>query len=306
VLNENLTEYAGMPVRDYEPEKGLKNASGVAYRVRIGWEESDEGVAWVDRFADLLKDPGAKQLKAFIVGAWEDTSSNDTTSIIEALAAARDTLVSLKHLFFGDIISEECEISWINHGDFSPILEAYPGLEDLTIRGGTGLSLGRARHQNLKSLTIQTGGLPPSVIHDVANADFPNLEHLELWLGEPNYGGDATVEDLAPLLSGAKFPRLKYLGLKDSVIEDEIAGVVANAPIVSRLETLDLSLGQLGDDGARALLSSPAIRKLKRLDLHYHFISDELVKQLQSMGIEVDVSEKQEESRWGRFIAVSE
>jgi hypothetical protein len=172
------------------------------------------------------------------------------------------------------------------------------------------LSFGSPKHAALRELTVQTGGLPPEVVHEIANADFPNLEHLELWLGEPNYGGDVAVDDLAPLLKGDKFPRLRYLGLKNSVIQDDVAGVVANAPVLARIETLDLSLGELGDAGAAALLGSPAVKKLKKLVLEHHFISPDNVKALIKLGPEVVIDDPQEPHEWGgeqhRFISVSE
>src|SRR5262249_2977768 len=133
--------------------------------------------------------------------------------------------------------------------------------------GGNNLSFGNIQHDHLKELVVQAGGLPPSVIHEVGAAKLPNLEHLELWLGEPNYGGDATAEDIAPLLKPNVFPKLRYLGLKNSEIQDEIAGVIAMAPVLNQLEVLDLSMGTLSDAGAKALLGSPAIKKLKKLDL---------------------------------------
>src|SRR5947207_2818215 len=94
-------------------------------------------------------------------------------------------------------------------GDVEDGVDEWEKLEHLTVRGGEQLSVGSPRHGALRELIVQAGGLRPDVIHEIANAEFPNLEHLELWLGEPNYGGDATVEDLAPLLKGDKFPKLK-------------------------------------------------------------------------------------------------
>ena len=139
------------------------------------------------------------------------------------------------------VVVEESEISWIGQTDVSPLFEAYPQLLHMTIRGGDGLSLGQVRHERLRELVIQTGGLPPRVVHEIAGSHFPSLELLELWLGEPNYGGDVTGEDLAPLLRGDLFPKLKRLGIKDSVIADELAGILVNSPILKRLEVLDLS-----------------------------------------------------------------
>jgi len=310
-IHENLTTFQGKNVEDFDPDQPLGDPRTVAYRIRLEWDEGNAGTKWVDKFAQLLEKPDSGKVESLVIGAWEEVGGGtDSASIVEALAAARDDLPGLKHLFFGDITSEESEISWIMQTDLSPIFEAHRQLEYVTIRGGGGLALGRVRHERLRELIIQSGGLPPQAIHDVLASDLPALEHLELWLGEPNYGGSATAEDLAPLLGGEQFPKLKYLGLKDSVIADELAGVLANSPILERLDVLDISMGTLGDEGARALLASSQISKLKKLDVHHHFISDELVAKLQSLGIDVDASDKQKPSEWRgeqhRFIAVSE
>jgi hypothetical protein len=310
-IYENLTEFAGRKVEDWDAAAGISDPKGKAYRLFVSYEEGEEGVSQVHKLAALLEDPRAGQVEALVIGAWTEVAGGESSApVVEALAAARDRLVGLKYLFFGDITMEESEISWITQSDLSPILEAYPRLEHLTVRGGQSLSLGTPRHDHLRELIIQAGGLPRQVIHEVGAADLPALEHLELWLGEQNYGGDATVEDLAPLLKADRFPRLKYLGLKNSEIQDDIAAVVALAPVTSRLRVLDLSMGTLGDEGAKALLASPAIKRLKKLDIHHHFVSKELVEALQGLGIEVDAGDQQEPQEWGgeahRFISVSE
>ena len=310
-IYENLTEFAGRSVEDWNPEVGINDPKGKAYRLAVTYDEADQGASLVDKLAQFLDDPKAAQVEALVIGAWEDVAGGEGSApVVEALAAARDRLSALKHLFFGDITVEESEISWITQSDLSPLLEAYPGLEHLTVRGGQSLSLDTPRHDHLRQLILQAGGLPREVIHEVAAADLPALEHLELWLGEPNYGGDATVEDLATLLKGDRFPRLRYLGLKNSTIQDEVAAVAALAPVTSRLDVLDLSMGTLGDEGARALLGSAAVRNLKKLDVHHHFVSKALVEELRALGIEVDASDEQEPQEWGgeshRFVAVGE
>lgn len=233
--------------------------------------------------------------------------TEEAIEVVDALVEAREKLASLKALFLGDIISEENEVSWIEQTDVSPIFEAYPNLEYFGVRGGNGLRLGSIQHEHLRTLVVEAGGLPREVVHDIQRSDLPALEHLEIWLGTPDYSGDTTVEDLAPLLRKSLFPRLRYLGLRNSAIADEIASVFAFAPIVERIETLDLSLGTLTDTGAEALLKSPAIRKLKKLDLHYHYCSEEMVRRLENMGIEVDASQRQEieEYDWGTSLYVS-
>ena len=201
-------------------------------------------------------------------------------------------------------------MSWINQGDVSPLWAAFPKLEHFRIRGSNGLNLGALEHANLKSLVIECGGLPVSVIHEITASTLPALEHLELYLGTDSYGWDGSVADLQPILSGNLFPKLTYLGLRNAEIADDVAAAVAQAAIVERIKVLDLSLGALTDTGAKALLESSAILKLEKLDLHHHFMSSEVAAQLKALPIDVDVSEQLQEDRYGddvyRYIAVSE
>ena len=132
-----------------------------------------------------------------------------------------------------------------------------------------------------------------------------------MWLGTGGYGADTTPEDFAPLLAGTKFPKLKYLGLRDSEIADDLAAVLASAPVLKKLKTLDLSMGTLSDAGAKALLAGKLVKKLEKLDVHYHFCTPEVVKQLKALGPKVDAGDPQKPEDWGggettRFVAVSE
>ena len=64
-------------------------------------------------------------------------------------------------------------------------------------------------------------------------------------------------------------------------------------PRWSRIETLDLSLGNLSDKGAEAFLASPLVAKLKKLNLRHHYISGAVIERLQKLGPEVDLSDRQ-------------
>ena len=119
---------------------------------------------------------------------------------------------------------------------------------------------GRPQMLMLSYVDPRPYGAAVMLLPEVWAAELPRLEHLELWLGDGYYGGIATAAPLAPLLSGNLFPNLKYLGLRNSRIADEVAKAVAASPILERLEVLDLSLGNMGDEGARALIASPAVR----------------------------------------------
>jgi hypothetical protein len=311
-ISSHLIHFAGKPVVNWPPASKVHDPSQVAYRVRMSYEEADEGQRWTVKFADFVQEPEAQQSSALVVGIWDYDFVGGAAAarVVEALVTARDRLPNLRAIFLGDITYEECEISWIVQTDVSPLLNAYPALENLSIRGGEGLQLGALRHERLKTLVVESGGLGAGVVREVAAAHLPALEHLELWLGDPNYGATATVEDLAPILAGDRFPRLRYLGLRDSKIADEVAIAVAQAPLLERIQVLDLSLGTLSDKGAAALLASPAVARLQKLDIHHHFCSSEMVDKLKGLGIAVNAGELQAEEEYDgetwRYVAVGE
>ncbi len=304
-INEHLDTFAGFRVTPWTPGEPLGDPETTIHRLFV--EYDDEG-SWVDRFRAFLDEPNVSETRGLVVGMWhpEVLTDNPPDAVVEALVSARERLPHLRALFFGDITMEESEISWITNTDLSPLWAAYPDLEEFGVRGGNDLSLGQLRLPKLHTLVIQSGGLDGRVVREVMNADLPALEHLELYLGTDNYGATATPEDLSPLLDGALFPKLTYLGLRDSDRADEFAQVIANAPITARLEVLDLSLGTLSDEGAAALLASPAVRGLKKLDVHHHWCSDEVMEQLRALGTQVDVSEQQDLEEDWRFVAIGE
>lgn len=316
-FNKHATTFAGLPVIDYARDATVVDPERNALRLTTVYEDGSRQwppptVATVlELLESLLERPDCDRIAALVIGAWTaDAYEDDSASIIEGLIAAAPQLASLRGVFIGDILAEECEVSWIQQSDVSPLWSAYPKLEHFRVRGGEGLRVGIIEHDFLKSLTIECGGLPAHVLHDLARSRLPVLEHLELYLGEDSYGWDGSVADLEPLLSGKAFPKLRYLGLRDSEIADEVAKEVVKAPLLERVEVLDLSLGTLTDDGAAALLECPAIKRLKRLDLHHHFLSDKMMTQLQELGPEVNVSEKQKPHTYGgedwRYVAVGE
>ena len=306
-IEEHATHFAGQPIADWEPDGSTSPQAGGVYRIAVSWEEQESGTQWTDKFAQFLDQPGTEGVRGIVVGPWGE-SGDSSEEVVQALVSARDKLRGLRAFFLGDIVREESEISWIIQSDVAPLLDAYPELEELRVRGAESLSLGSPRHERLRIMAIETGGLSGAIVRDLGRAELPALEHLELWLVTDNYGGTTTVADLDPILAGERFPRLRYLGLRDSEITDRLAVAVATSPVLEKLKVLDLSLGTLGDDGALALASSPAIRNLEKLDIHYHFCSEEMVDRLNGLGIEVDASDPQDEEEHGgdRFIAVSE
>jgi hypothetical protein len=162
--------------------------------------------------------------------------------------------------------------------------------------------------------------MPPGAATKIAAADLPSLERLELWLGDDNYGGGTTVEQLAPLLAGERKPALRHLGLQNSPIQDELAAAMASAPVVPQLTSLSLSMGTLSDEGAEALLHGQPLTHLRELDLSHHFLSHDMMLRiwtsLEPAGVRVHLygsQEAEEPYDWddddeddGRYIAVAE
>jgi hypothetical protein len=329
---EHLQELHGLPAFDFPapqpegsdgsegsdvpagPERTLPAADAVAWRLSVDpygdSPEEDFDALWA-RFLDTVDPAG---VRAVIVGQWGEPYDNDSGVIVRHLVDARDRLTALRAVFIGDLEMEQAEISWIEQSDVTPVLDAYPLLEEFGVRGGTGLRFPAVRHAHLRTLSFEAGGLPGEVVRGVAASELPVLEYLELWLGVEGYGGDATVADLAPILAGGRLPALHHLGLRNSEIQDEIAAALASAPVVAQVKSLDLSLGTLTDEGATALLDGQPLTHLTWLDLHHNFLSEPVAQRvraaLEPSGVEVDLSERgeewEDEGMVRRFTAVAE
>ncbi|MEU3777713.1 STM4015 family protein [Streptomyces sp. NPDC032472] len=314
----HLTESYGLPVftfpgPDDESPAPLPEAGAVAWRIVSDTYDAEE--SWTEAFARFTAAVDTSRVRAIVVGAWEDAYDSGPEDIIEALVGARAGLPALRALFLGDMESEECEISWINQGDVGPLLDAFPELEEFGVRGGTGLVVPPFTHRRLRSLTVETGGLPARVVRNIAASDLPALEHLDLWLGTDGYGGDSELSDVEPFMAGDRLPGLRHLALRNSEFQDEIATAMASAPVVARLETLDLSMGVLTDQGGAALLGGQPLTHLKKLDLHHNYLSDPLKQRfrdtLEGAGVTLDLDgghayEDEWDGRVHRFIAVGE
>jgi len=309
-ISQHITSFAGLPVTAFEPgvvdklDAAGTPRSAVAWRIDTDYEDSEDVFAEVlDRLLDVV---GGEHVHALVIGQWGE--AYDTPPPLHRLIGARDRLPGLRALFLGEMTFEECEISWIHHGDIAPLLGAFPALEILRIRGADGLQLAPVRHRRLRELAIESGGLPGAVVRGIGDSSFPALATLELWLGVSEYGGDTIVEDLAPILGGAELPALRRLALRNAEIADLVAAALAGAPVVARLEELDLSLGILSDRGAEALLLGQPLTHLRRLDLSHHFISADLAGRFAAElpGVDVDLSDVQEEDEGERYVSVSE
>ncbi|MFJ3704623.1 MULTISPECIES: STM4015 family protein [unclassified Streptomyces] len=317
----HLDTFHGLPVHTLFPPSPTEPATrpvadSVAWRLDCYPYE----LPFEDVWARFLDEVDTTRVRALLIGPWWEEDYIPLEPVVTAIVADAHRFPALRALFLADVESEECELSWLELCDITPVLEALPLLEELVVRGcgegapGEGsLQLRPVRHESLKTLRFESGGLPGHVVRAVGASGLPALEHLEFWFGSEWYGGDTTVADLAPVLSGAAFPRLRHLGLQNSEIQDEIAAAVASAPVVARLESLSLAMGTLGDSGAQALLDGQPLSHLSGLDLHHHFLSDPFVARIEELCARADVQVRLDQAdRWdaeddeARHVAVSE
>lgn len=306
-FSRNAFYFNNKKVIDFDIEKGIENTE-LAYRFRTEYDGPEDEVK--NMLLAFLNDPKLIEIDSFVIGHWGPEHDDSPETIIQLLIDNKDKLQHIKGIFFGDITYEENEVSWIENCNHGPLLAALPKLEFYQVRGGNGLAFGALKHANLKKLVVQTGGLSKSVYAELSKADLPALEHLELWLGSDYYGFDATPEEVAAAYRGTgdnHLPALKYLGLRNSQIANELAQLMKGDPILERIEELDFSKGIIDDIGAEALVDNPAIKNLKKLDLHHNFISDEWAEKLEDLGIKIDLKEREPEAdEDDRYISVSE
>lgn len=298
-----VERFAGRRVEDYDRRTAGRVADPAAVAWRVCWEYAGgpaEFAAELDRF---VAEFGAVAT-ALVIGEWG--GANQHPPPFDVLADRAAGLPNLRALFTGDITVDECEVSWLQTADPAPVLAAYPNLTHLRVRGSTDFS--PVVHAELRRLELESGGLPAATVRAVGASDLPRLERLDLWLGDPDYSGDATVDDLAEILGGARLPALTRLGLRNARDGDALAAAVATAPVVARLAHLDLSMGAVGDDGVRALLAGQPLTHLATLNLRHHFVSPDLAARLTAAlpGVAVDLEERQAEDDGNRYVAVSE
>ncbi|WP_055494059.1 STM4015 family protein [Streptomyces sp. TP-A0356] len=316
-IGDHLQELYGLPAFVFpgpDEKRPLPEPDSVAWRITSDVYDADED--WEDAFARFCSAVDTTRVRALIVGAWQEAYDTDPSAVIEALVAARDRLPDLRALFLGDMVMEECEISWINQTDVTGLLAGFPRLEEFGVRGGSGLRFPAIRHDELRSLTVQTGGLPVDVVRGIGASELPALVHLDLWLGTSWYGADCEVPDLEPILSGTRLPSLRHLALRNSEIQDDVAAALASAPVLARLDVLDLSMGTLSDEGAVALLGGQPLTHLKKLDLHHHYLSEPVQQRirqtLEPAGVELNLDrddadeDEDDDGTVHRYVAVGE
>lgn len=168
--------------------------------------------------------------------------------------------------------------------------------------------LGPIHAPKLERFVFESGGLDQSVPLELAAADLPSLVHLELWLGEPNYGCTTTVQSLEGILTGDRMPKLTSLALRNSYEEGSLIEAVAKSRLLPRLRALDFSMGVMSRGACASLVSyADRFKHLERLDLSDNYFTEEDQIAIKSVLPMAEFGEQKPFAGEGnRYISVSE
>ena len=240
-----------------------------------------------DALGWMLDHPSSRFLRELTVGIvdYKDNSYEDV-----ALVIARTPRPTLKKLILGDFYYEETELNWSHMGDVSPIYAATPNLESLTLRSGS-MTVGEPVLPRLKELSIISAGLDRASFDAILTSHLPELERLNLQLGAAL---EFTVDDLALILDGTLFPKLKHLGLGNSPRGDELCAAIASSRIAPQLESLDMAKGTMGDAGAEALAAGK-LANLKSIDVTSCYLTEAGLVQVGKLGTVIGGDDQHED-----------
>ncbi len=220
----------------------------------------------------LLRHPSGRFVTELVFGFNNDPNEDSLDDLIAVLVKAAPP--TLRKLHLGDFqYPDETEMSWYHVGNLRKLWPAVPQLRSLIVQGGE-FETGPIDLPALTHAEFRTGGLSAASAKAIAAAKWPQIEHLEIWYGDDNYGGTAKVSDVAALLARTDLPKLTSLGLRNTELTDALCGVLPSARLLPQLRRLDLSMGTLTDEGAAVLAAHrDAFKHLATLDVSDNYLS---------------------------------
>jgi uncharacterized protein (TIGR02996 family) len=303
LLKKHASEFLG-PLAEHQKTYDGKDADaftwkfGFIHGARLSHEsyanEEFEG-SLAAILEDLLRHPSGKFLTELTMVFNGDPNEADLQDLIDILAKKAPT--TLRKIHIGDFSynGADTEISWYHVGKLGKLWKGVPNLTDLIVQGGE-FDLGTIELPNLKSAKFKTGGLSKASAKAIASATWPKIEQLEIWYGDDNYGGDASVKDVEPLLARTDLRALKQLGLRNAQFTNELCQVLPSAKLLKQLSVLDLSMGCMTDEGATQLgENAAALKHLDVLDVSESYLTDAGIKAIKGCGKRVNAAAQRDD-----------
>jgi uncharacterized protein (TIGR02996 family) len=220
----------------------------------------------------LLRHPSGRFVTELVFGFNNDPNEGSLDELIDVIVKRAPP--TLRKLHLGDFeYPDDTEMSWYHVGNLRKLWKAVPRLRSLIVQGGE-FELGTIELPELTRAEFRTGGLSAASAKAIARATWPRIEHLEVWYGDDNYGGTATLDDVAALLARSDLPKLISLGLKNTAFTDALCGALPTARVLAQLTRLDLSMGIMTDEGAAVLAAHrDAFKHLAVLDVSDNYLT---------------------------------
>ncbi len=288
---------------------------GFIRKLAISWGMYDNGGTEQSATAELtaiLEHPSARFITDLELGPAPASDEMSLDCLIAALVATGRP-EALRTLHLGN--TGDWDISSTSTGFTGELAKRFRRLRELTLEGGN-VAIGKLDLPELVSFKVRTGGLDKAEIKAICDAKWPNLERLEIYFGEPYYGGNGAIKDIAPILAGRGLAKLTHLGLVNCSWADDIARALPAAKIVKQLTHLDLSMGALSDAGITAMAAQPkAFAHLTSLNVGDSALTDAGIRTAKQLGKVVDVGKDQTPERadqdsknsWARrYVSVGE
>jgi len=304
-----MGELADFGDRD-EHEIKIEWQNGFIKTLKMSWPMFDDGGNGGDQAAEdfnaLLSLPVARFIQKLELGPVPGEEEMALGVLTEVLEQKKGS-ATLRELYLGDTADWDISSTSSEIGD---IAKLFPKLEKLTVRGGN-ITLKKLDHPLLKSLTVETGGLGKQELKAITSMKTPNLESLKIWFGDEEYGGACDFKDIAPILDGSAWPKLKELGLMNCAFVDEIAAALPKSKVIKQLISLDLSMGCLGDADIDVMVASKeAFSKLESLNVEDSGLTNVSKPKVKVLAKTVKFGTDHEPERAGpdayRFVSVGE
>ncbi|MFT3697377.1 MAG: TIGR02996 domain-containing protein [Kofleriaceae bacterium] len=201
---------------------------------------------------------------------------------------------------------EEEMLSWTTGPDIgAPLAALFPNLEVLELHAGT-YDVTAIDYPRMTRLTLRTCRAPD--LTAIVEADWPALEHLELWFGSASYGVELPLAQLTALLE-RKLPKLKSLSLSNGEKTDELVAVLVRSPLLKQLDSLAITGSTMTDEGGRLLLEhAKDLAHITSIDVDDNYLSEGRVIQLKNK-LRVHSSDQREVEQWdegNRYASVGE
>jgi hypothetical protein len=270
-INKAATNYqhaaifANRRVINFEPDLEIVNPKENAYAIRVF--PGLGAISYEDKLFSLIGKPNSNQIEALVFGT---AHYGKYIKPFDFLINFSDALPNLEAIFLGDFNQEDMYIgrkAGFSEGNLSQVLSKYSQLQLLQIRAGSDYVFSECRHEKIKALRIEMSYNVHQCLNGINKLDLPALEYLELWIDAPANQNNLLMNDLNVIFYENKFPKLKYLGIKNCSFVDDVATSIAKSPLMEGLIELDLSLGNLSSKGLSALLSSNFINELDVLNV---------------------------------------